>query len=161
MSQKTSFEKIRREDTRVAYPILVMQTQVFLRARSSRFIYRGGIPTIVLVLLMLPFTVHIWKGWWDAYSAYSGVVVERDTEFHLLGRPHWSMFLILRDSQGKTFKKYVGDYGYAFSRVGTFVVKKKGFGEYPLQPGEKTVHELFQEMERIKAEKAKNNSPRQ
>jgi hypothetical protein len=68
------------------------------------------------------------------------------------------MFLILRDAQGKTFKKYVGDYGYAFSHVGTFVVKKKGFGEYPLQPGEKTVRELLQNLERIKAQKAKSSS---
>jgi hypothetical protein len=134
-----------------------MQTRVFIWARSSRTIGQG-VPTLVLALLLLPFTVHVWKGWWDSYSAYSGVVIAKDTEFHILGRPNWSMYLILRDAQGNTFKKYVGDFGYAFSHVGTFVVKKKGFGEYPLQPGEKTVRELRQELERIKAEKAKSSS---
>lgn len=130
-----------------------MPAAVRVPARSSWLIYRGWIPTLVLVVLTLPFTMYIWKEWWDAYSAYQGVVVDKGTEFHLLGRPNWSEFLILRDEQSNTFKKYVSDYGYAFAKVGTFVVKKKGFGEYPRQPGEKTIHELFDEMERIKAAK--------
>jgi hypothetical protein len=136
-----------------------MENTVFVWLRSSHRIYRRGIPTLALVLVSLPFTIHIWKGWWDAYSAYSGIVVEKGVEFRLLGWSHFNEFLILKDSQGKSSKKYISDYGYAFAHVGTFVIKKKGFGEYPRQPGEKTPRELFQQMEKIKAEKAKNNRP--
>jgi hypothetical protein len=132
-----------------------VNNNVFIWVRSSRIIYRGGaISMLALALLSLPFTVHVWKSWWGAYSGYSGIVVDKGNEFHPLASRHWSMFLILKDAQGKTFKKYVGDYGYAFSHVGTFVVKKKGFGEYHCN------REMFQELERIKAEKAKNNSSR-
>ena len=130
----------------------------FVQVRASRTVYHGGIAWAVLILLTLPFTGHIWKSCWDYYWDYSGVVVEKGTELHLVGRPHFSEYLILRDSQGKTFKKYVDNYGYAFSHVGTFVVKKKGFGNYPLAPGEKTPSELRQEIERIKSERA-NKSP--
>ena len=102
--------------------------------RAYRRVLVGGAgTTLFLLVLKLPFTVHIWKGWWDAYSGYSGV--------------------ILKDDQGHTFKKYVGHYGYAFTRIGTFVVKKRGFAEYPRQSGEKTPTELLREEERIKAHK--------
>src|SRR5215510_10309726 len=119
----------------------------------SRRVLVGGIgTTLLLVVLTLPFTTHIWTGWWDAYSGYSGVVIDKGSEFHFL-RPMTDHFLILEDVRGHRFKKYVGHYGYAFTRVGTFVVKKHGFGEYPRQPGEKTPSELLAEAERIKAQK--------
>lgn len=110
-----------------------------------------------LVLLTLPFTLHIWKGFWDYYWDYSGVVVDKDTEFHLLGRPHFSEYLILKDWHGNIFKKYVGNYGYAFAHVGNFVVKKRGFGNYSLSPGEKTPGELLRKMEGIKRNRANKN----
>ena len=112
---------------------------------------RGTGAALLLVVLMLPFTTHVWKGSWDYYSAYSGIVVDKQREFHLLGLT--SRVLILDDGRGHRFKKYVDHYGYAFAKTGTFVVKKQGFGEYPRQPGEKTPSELLAEAERIKAQK--------
>jgi hypothetical protein len=38
-------------------------------------------------------------------------------------------------------------------KVGTFVVKKRGFGEYPFPPGEKRPFELLRELEKQKTEK--------
>jgi hypothetical protein len=67
--------------------------------------------TLFLLVLTLPFTMHTWKGWWDPYSAYSGIVVEKRSEFRLLDRPA--------------------------TRVGTFVVKKKSFGNIRDSPGRK------------------------
>jgi hypothetical protein len=119
--------------------------------RGYRRVLVGSGTTLLLVVLTLPFTMHVWKGWWDSYSGYSGVVVDKGREFHLLGFAN--RFLILEDTQGHKFKKYVGHYGYAFTRVGTFVVKNRGFGEYPRHPGEKTPTELLREAERIKAQK--------
>ena len=124
----------------------------FVSHRTYRRALIGGAgTTLLLVVLTLPFTTHVWKGSWDSYSAYSGTVVDKQREFHLLGLT--SRYLILDDGRGHRFKKYVDHYGYAFATVGTFVVKKQGFGEYPRPPGEKTPSELLAEAERIKAQK--------
>jgi len=56
-----------------------------------------------------------------AYSAYSGVVVDKGAEVHLLGRPATDRFLMLKNDQGHTFKKTAGgeDPDRARSRGGT------------------------------------------
>jgi len=135
-----------------SYPDRVIEFRL-VSHRTHRRVFLGGLGTIFLVVVLtLPFSTNIWLGWWDAYSGYSGVVIDKGSEFHLL-RPMTEHFLVLEDAQGHRFKKYVGHDGYAFTRVGTFVVKKQGFGEYPRQPGEKTPSELLAEGERIKAQK--------
>jgi hypothetical protein len=45
-------------------------------------VFLGGLGTILLVVVLtLPFSTHIWRGWWDAYSGDSGVVIDKGSEF--------------------------------------------------------------------------------
>jgi hypothetical protein len=85
--------------------------------------------------------------WWDTYISYSGVVVEKgmDCNLCLLGRGHTlDLYLVIQDPSGKSSKRYVGtDRGIDVIRwnsipVGSFVVKDKGYGEFPYEPGKKT-----------------------
>ena len=123
--------------------------RVFIWIRSSRTASRAGISLALTALLTLPFTFHVYKAWWDYYFPYSGVVIDKGWEPHLVGG--FERYLILNDDRGRPFRKYVGYYGHAFTHVGTFVVKRKGFGNYPLSPGEKTPAELRREVERVRA----------
>lgn len=103
---------------------------------------------VTALLLVLWFCPWRWKGFLDAYFPYSGVVVEKgiDQNFLLLGGR--GRYIVIQDEAGHSTKKYVGYYGYAFAHIGTFVVKKKGFGEYPFPPDEKHPSELLREGEK-------------
>jgi hypothetical protein len=102
----------------------------------------------VLVLVLCPW---LWQGWIDSYLPYSGTVVDKGIERHLLAVRGDPKYILLRDGSGAIEKRYVGDYGYAFTHIGTYVVKKKGFSEYPHGPNEKTPGELERELRRFKA----------
>jgi len=51
-------------------------------------------------------------------------------------------YIILEDSNGYRTKRYVGAVGYAYCEIGSYVVKKKGLGEYPRKPGDLTPVEV-------------------
>ena len=102
----------------------------------------------VLFGITLLFCPWLWKGLPDAYFPYSGVVAGKGTEFHLLnGWNHWDNYIIVEDAHGGRTKRYLGDSEYALVQTGTFVVKKRGFGELPLQPGQLTPSQLLQDLE--------------
>ncbi len=107
-----------------------------------------------IVLWLCP---GLWKSIPDEYFPYSGVVVEKGRDSCLLGLGGWSRYVIIQDAHGEKTRKYVNRYGYAFVRVGTFVVKKKGLNEYPLSPGEMSLPELHREIEKPKVEKQSQN----
>jgi len=88
--------------------------------------------TIALVLVFCPW---LSKGVWDAYVGYSGKVVAKGNYLWVPFRGvDW--YIILEDSSGHRTKRYVNAYGYAYCDLGSFVVKKKGFGKFPRRPGE-------------------------
>jgi hypothetical protein len=51
-------------------------------------------------------------------------------------------YIILEDSNGHRTKRYVGAVGNASCDIGSYVVKKKGLGEYPRKPGDLTPGEV-------------------
>ena len=101
---------------------------------------------LTVILLLCPW---LWKGLPDAYSSYSGLVVDKGVD-SCLGVGGWGRYIIIQDANGKTSKKYVSYYGHAFAKVGTFVVKERGFGKYPLPPGEKPPFETLRELKERK-----------
>jgi hypothetical protein len=101
-----------------------------------------------VVLALCPW---LWKGIPDAYFPYAGVVVEKGVDSYL-GLGGWGLYIVIQDEHGKRSKKYVNHYGYAFAKVGTYVVKKRGLKEYPLPPGEKPPFETLREIENRKVQ---------
>lgn len=114
--------------------------------------FRSVVWYLVAAAVILALCPWLWKGIPDAYFPYAGVVVEKGTD-SFLGLGGWGRYLVIQDEQGRRSKKYVGYYGYAFAKVGTFVVKKRGLGEYPLPPGEKPPFETLREIEKQKAQR--------
>lgn len=100
------------------------------------------IPFLLVFFFLSPWGL---KSFSDYYFPYSGVVVEKGYDIAWRDR-----YIIIEDTQGRRSKKYVDPYGYAYARVGTFVVKQKGFGKYPLPPGEESP---FKTIEQIKERK--------
>jgi len=95
---------------------------------------------VVILLIACPW---LWQPVRDAYVGYSGTVVEKGDYMWIPFRGvDW--YVILKDSEGHLSKRYVGAIGSAYCRVGQFVVKKKGFGEFPRTPGELTPREFHQ-----------------
>lgn len=96
-----------------------------------------------LIPFLLFFFLCPWglKNLSDYYFPYSGVVVEKGYDIAWAGR-----HIIIEDTQGRRSKKYVDPYGFAFAKVGTFVVKQKGFGKYPLPPGQKSPFQTLREI---------------
>jgi hypothetical protein len=47
----------------------------------------------------------------------------------------------------------VSAYGYAYCNIGSYVVKKRGFGEFPRKPGEMTPSEFEQFAKRKREQK--------
>ncbi|HET9285261.1 MAG TPA: hypothetical protein VFR24_25190 [Candidatus Angelobacter sp.] len=106
-----------------------------------------------VILALCPW---LWKDIPDAYFPYSGIVVDKGTD-SLLGVGGWARYIVIQDAEGKRSKKYVDAYGYAFARTGMFVEKKRGFGKYPLAPGEKLPSEMLKEIEQRKIQKGQKN----
>lgn len=95
---------------------------------------------ISAVLLVFPW---LWQSARDAYVGYSGVVVAKGDYLWVPFRGvDW--YIVLEDPQGHRTKRYVNAYGYAYSDIGSYVVKKRGFGEYPRKPGDFTPREIEQ-----------------
>jgi hypothetical protein len=93
------------------------------------------------------FCPWMWRSLPDGYFPYSGQVVDKGIEFHLFftGENHWDNYIIVQESDGTRRKKYLGDYAYAIVQTGTYVVKKKGFREIPLSPGQTDPRELLRQ----------------
>ena len=118
------------------------------RLRSAAWYLTAG----AVVLALCPW---LWKEIPDAYFPYAGVAAEKGVDSYL-GLGGWGRYIIIQDEQGRRSRKYVGYYGYAFAKVGTYVVKKRGFGKYPLPPGEKPPFEMLREIEKRKAQQQPN-----
>jgi hypothetical protein len=118
--------------------------------RRSRF----ALGTLALFFLTIPFCPWIWKEVPDSYFAYSGLVVEKGTEHHPFAGEGWANYIVVEDSRGVRTKKYLSDSEYALVEKGTPVVKKRGFGEFPLRSGQLTPAELSRELEKRKREAA-------
>jgi hypothetical protein len=111
--------------------------------------FRSGAVLFILGLLTILFCPWMWKSLPDGYFPYSGQVVDKGMEHHLFltGENHWDNYIIVRNSDGTKKKKYLSDYPYAIVQTGTYVVKKKGFGEIPLRPGQKDPRELLRQFQ--------------
>ena len=94
----------------------------------------------------------LWQGCRDAYVGYSGIVVEKGNYLWVPLRGV-DRYIILEDSNGHWTKRYVGALGYVYSNVGSYVVKKKGLGEYPRKPGDLTPIEFEQLARRHREQK--------
>ena len=127
-----------------------MNTQDILITVTRR--RRVRLKVSILVLLLLPLAWFIGRTEWDRYTSYSGVVIAKgmDCNLCLLSDEHsMDLYIILRDESGKRSKRYVGsDFAYTTVKrwneiaVGGSVVKDKGFGELPYEPGRKSSRPL-------------------
>ena len=105
---------------------------------GRKFLLNGVV--VAGVLLVCPW---LWQSARDAYIGYSGVVVDKGNYMWIPFRgPDW--YIVLEDSQGHRTRRYVNAYGYAYSDIGSYVVKKRGLGEYPRRPGDLTPREFEQ-----------------
>ena len=130
----------------------VLLVRSTIRPLDSRL---GMAVALCVIVALCPW---IWKGALDAYFPYSGMVVDKGSEFHILnlfaeGGNWWEYYIIVENQHGKRAKKYVSGVTYIWVDKGTFVVKKRGFGEMPLRPGQKTPGELIRDHEGRKAAK--------
>lgn len=97
----------------------------------------------VIIAILLAVCPWLWQGVRDAYVGYSGKVVAKGNYMWVPFRgPDW--YIIVEDAQGHRTKRYVSAYGYPYCDVGTYVVKKQGFSEFPRKPGEPTPSEFEQ-----------------
>jgi len=117
-----------------------------------RATFRSGAVLVILGLLTIPFCPWMWKSLPDGYFPYSGQVIDKGVEHHLFftGENHWDNYIIVQGSDGTKKKKYLSDYPYAIVQIGTYVVKKKGFGEIPLRPGQIDPRELLRQFQEKK-----------
>jgi hypothetical protein len=127
-----------------------LKARIFFNWRAM--IIRCVLP-VGIVLLFCPW---LWQSMIDGYVSYSGVVVDKGIEHHILDVRGNERYIMIRNEKGDISKRYVEHYGYAFTQVGTFVVKKRGFSEYPRRPGERTPGELMRDLERDKERSTPN-----
>jgi hypothetical protein len=113
--------------------------------------YSGVALAIVLLLSGVCFP-WLWKSLPDAYFPYSGTIVAKGSEDHnwLTGTMTLDYYIIVEDSRNIRTKKYVTAQQQALVQIGTYVVKKRGFGEWPLSPGQKDPREILREHENKK-----------
>lgn len=110
--------------------------------------YSGVALAIVLLLSGICFP-WLWKDLPDAYFPYSGTIVAKGSEDHnwLTGTMTLDYYIVVEDSRGLRTKKYVSAREQALVQIGTYVVKRRGFGEWPLSPGQKDPREILLEHE--------------
>jgi len=104
-----------------------------------------------VLLFVVSLGVIAWLGWhegvrWrDDYISYSGTVVAKGEDYSLIDifltdNSGPDLYIILQDERGNHSKRYVGSgpsiNDWSRLEIGKFVVKKKGFGEFPRRPGE-------------------------
>lgn len=112
---------------------------------KGRFFSYAAMTAVLLVVCP-----WLWQGVRDAYVGYEGTVVVKGNYLWVPFRgPDW--YIILEDSGGRQKKRYVSAYGYVYCDVGSYVVKKKGLGEFPRKPGDLRPSE-FEELVRRKRE---------
>ncbi len=111
--------------------------------RSVR--YRAWVGTTIVFLITLPFWLG--KPFLDSYVAYSGTVVDRGTAYDILSGEEDS-YIVIEDSRGVRTRRYVTDLTDALLPVGSFVVKKRGFGEVPLRPDRPNPRDRIGELEK-------------
>ena len=123
--------------------LVLNEVQCALGKRVWWISRRVGLGWLIPFLLFFFFCPWGLKSFSDYYFPYSGVVVDKGCDIAWAGR-----YILIEDTQGRRSKKYVDPYGYAFARVGTFVVKQKGFGRYPLPPGEESPFKTLEEIKK-------------
>ena len=105
-----------------------------------------GAKVMLFLALVLPIAWHIGVREWDYQAAYSGVVVEKgmDYNFFFAGRrSRADLYIVLQDDLGKRSKRYLGTTRFYDPKVwnniavGSFIVKDRGYGEVPYEPGKK------------------------
>jgi hypothetical protein len=62
-------------------------------------------------------------------------------------------YIIIEDSNGHWTRRYAGAVGYAYCDIGSYVVKKKGLGEFSRKPGDLTPNEFEELVRRIEKQK--------
>lgn len=110
--------------------------------RISRDSIRWYAGTWILLLILFFVCPWGWKSLSDQYFPYAGIVVNRGYDVGWYGR-----YIVIEDAQGKKSQKYVDPYSYAYVRVGTPVIKERGFGKHALPVGEKPPFQTLQEIE--------------
>jgi len=121
---------------------------------TIRRVFSKFVRNIVLLALILLFCPWLWM----RHSAYSGIVIERGTNWHLFGGGH-DNYIIVRTPKGKKIKTYFDvTNGYPPPKVGDFVVAEKygGSYSYPHRPADKTIWETLKD-----AKERNGNSPSQ
>lgn len=110
--------------------------------------YSGLALAVVLLLSGVCFP-WLWKGLPDAYFPYSGTIVAKGSEDHnwLTGDMSLDYYIVVEDSRHVRTKKYVTDNVQALVQIGAYVVKKRGFGQWPLSPGQRDPREILREHE--------------
>jgi hypothetical protein len=104
---------------------------------EQQFVVKGPMAIVVLVVVVVAgiyFDLHSW-GDADLKAAYAGTVVSEGTDYHIIGHPSKNRYIVIQDSTGKRTKRYVDENGYMSVKVGTYVVKRAGWGEIPRVPG--------------------------
>ncbi|HET9281233.1 MAG TPA: hypothetical protein VFR24_04660 [Candidatus Angelobacter sp.] len=115
-----------------------VKMRVWRISRDAIRWYAGASALLLILFFLCPWG---WKSLSDEYFPYSGVVVEKGSDFAGYGR-----YIIIEDAQGKRSKKYVDPYSYAYVRIGTPAIKERGFGKRALPVGEKSPFQTLQEI---------------
>jgi hypothetical protein len=123
-----------------------------MASSGARYLSRKLLLNAVMVAAVLIVCPWLLQGVRDSYVGYSGIVVAKGDYMWVPFRGvDW--YIILEDSQGRRTKRYVSAYGYAYCDIGSYVVKKRVFGEYPRKPVDLTPHEVEQLVRRKREQK--------
>ncbi|HXN21798.1 MAG TPA: hypothetical protein VOA41_03530 [Candidatus Dormibacteraeota bacterium] len=123
-----------------------------MSAAIGRYLTRRFFSYALMIAVLLAVRPWLWQGVRDAYVGYSGTVVAKGDYLWIPFRgPDW--YIILQDSHGRRTKRYVSAIGYGYCNVGSYVVKKKGLGEFPRTPGDLTPREFEQLVRRKQKQK--------
>jgi hypothetical protein len=106
---------------------------------------------VALSLLIAWLGWHEGVRWRDDYISYSGTVVAKGEDYSLIDiflsdHSGPDLYIILQDERGNRSKRYVGSGDSSINdwsrlETGKFVVKNKGLGEFPREPG-KTIRSI-------------------
>lgn len=108
-----------------------------------RITSRQRVLLIVVTAFVVLFVLLFWHSGvivFDYYSAYSGVIVSRGEEVNLFCETCApEQYIVLEDAHGMRSRRYVGTINGSLDgghlETGRFVVKEKGFGHFPHEPG--------------------------
>ena len=114
-----------------------------MSAFSKRLLSNRVFQYAAITAVLLAVCPWLWQGCRDAYVGYSGTVVAKGNYLWVPLRGI-DRYIILEDTKGQRTKRYVSALGYAYSDLGSYVVKKKGLGEFPRKPGDLTPSEFEQ-----------------